>query len=369
MRSVDRVMASMRLEEPDRVPIGETDYDLRKVSEAIGVSFCNEASTDIHARMCEIRRSVETLSTFIENLDLDIVPVSASPSLWGRGGRGIKMIDSDTWVDEWGAKYRSRDGMNWYVGPGLKDIHGIAELEPPDPNAPGVMDGPKLLVERFKGRRALAGSIPGPKMPYLARGIDGYNIDLYRSPSLAKKFMDMATRYNVEIGKRLIEVGVDFIVMTGDVAYNRGPIVSVKHFREVFVPAIREPARSFHKMGVPMVKHTDGFLDPILDDLINSGIDGLHSIEPLAGMDIGKVKAAYGDKICLWGNIDLSYTLSQGTEQEVAEEVKECIKAAAPGGGHILSSSNSYSSAARFENFRWMVRTGRKYGEYAHISS
>ena len=365
-------MACMHLEEPDRVPIGETDYDLRKVSEAIGASFPNEARTGTHARMSEIRRGVEAISAFIENLDLDIVPVQASPSLGGRAGRGggrTKMIDSNSWVDEWGARYRSKGGMNWYVGPGLKDIHDIRELEPPDPNAPGVMDGPKLLVERFKGRRALAGSIPGPKMPYLARGIDGYNIDLYRNPSLANKFMDMATKYNAEMGKRLIEVGVDFIVMTGDVAYNQGPIVSVKHFREVFVPAIREPARIFHKMGVPMVKHTDGFLDPILDDLVNTGIDGLHSIEPLAGMDIRKVKAKYGDKICLWGNIDLSYTLSQGTEQEVAEEVKECVKAAAPGGGHILSSSNSYSSAARFENFRRMVKTGRKYGKYARISS
>jgi len=362
MNSLDRVLAALNLEEPDRVPIGELGYDLNSISSVLGIPVEKE-TTD---RRRVIEREIKILSRFIESLDLDVVPVGPSPP---EGGPKIKKIDEETWIDEWGAKYRYRDGISWYIGPGLNDPSEIEKLEPPDPNAPGMMDGPKILVEKFNGKRALAGMIPGPKMPYLARGIDGYNIDLFRRPSLAKKLMEMATRYNIELGKRLIEVGVDFIVMTGDVAYRRGPIVSVKHFKEVFVPAISEPVRIFHKLGVPMVKHTDGYLEPIIDDLVNTGIDGLHSIEPAAGMDIGKVKARYGDKICLWGGVDLSYTLSLGTRKDVVEEVKSRIASAAPGGGYILSSSNSYSTAVKFENFKAMVEAGKKYGRYLLIKS
>jgi len=357
MNSRDRVLAALNLEEPDRVPIGEIGYDLGSISSVLGFSL-DERITD---RRGVIDKRVKILSRFIEALDLDIVPVTPSSP---KGGSRIKWIDEETWIDEWGAKYRYKDGISWYVGPGLDDPSDIENLEPPDPNLPGMMDEPKILVKKFKGRKALAGIIPGPKMPYLARGIDGYNIDLFRRPSLAKKFMDMATKYNVELGKRLIEVGVDFIVMTGDVAYRRGPIVSVKHFKEVFVPAIREPVRVFHRLGVQMVKHTDGYLEPILDELVGTGIDGLHSIEPAAGMDIERVKARYGDRICLWGGVDLSYTLSLGTRDDVIKEVKNRIVSAAPGGGYILSSSNSYSTAVKFENFKTMVEAGKKYGRY-----
>jgi len=357
MNPRDRVLAALNLEEPDRVPIGEIGYDLGSISSVLGFSL-DEGITD---RGKAIDKRIRILSRFIEDLDLDIVPVNPSPP---EDGSRIRWIDEETWVDEWGSKYRYKNGISWYVGPGLDDPSDIENLEPPDPNAPGMMDGPEILVKKFKGKRALAGVIPGPKMPYLARGIDGYNIDLFRRPSLAKKFMDMATRYNIELGKRLIEVGVDFIVMTGDVAYREGPIVSVKHFKEVFVPAISEPARVFHRLGVPMVKHTDGYLEPIIDDLVKTGIDGLHSIEPTAGMDIGKVKARYGDEICLWGGVDLSYTLSLGTKEDVIKEVKNRIASAAPGGGYIISSSNSYSTAVKFENFKTMVETGKRYGRY-----
>ncbi len=360
MNSSERVLAALNLEEPDRVPIGEIGYDLGSISSILKTPI----DRGISNRKRAVEREVRILSRFIKSLDLDVVPVSPSPP---EGGPKIKRIDEETWIDEWGAKYRYRDGISWYIGPGLDDPSDIEEIEPPDPNAPGMMDGPEILVERFKGKRALAGMIPGPKMPYLARGIDGYNIDLFRRPSLAKKFMDMATRYNIELGKRLIEVGVDFIVMTGDVAYRGGPIVSVKHFKEVFVPAISEPARVFHKLGVQMVKHTDGYLEPIIDDLVKTGIDGLHSIEPAAGMDIGRVKARFGDRICLWGGVDLSYTLSLGTKEDVIEEVKNRIASAAPGGGYILSSSNSYSTAVKFENFKAMVEAGKKYGRYLLI--
>lgn len=360
MRSVDRVLACLELEEPDRVPIGEIGYDLIVISRALGLNYTRTYSGE-NVRMRNIGRDARVLSSFIEKMNLDIVPVApSSPS----GGDRTRMIDNETQVDEWGAKYRYRDGIKWYVGPALKEADDIERLEPPSPYAPGLMDGPKLLTRKFKGERALAGSIPGPKIPYLARGIDGYNIDLFTRPSLARKLMDMVTEYNIELGKRLIEEGVDLIVMSGDVACNGGPIVSVRHFKEVFVPAIREPARVFHKLRIPMVKHTDGYLDPILDDLVKTEIDGLHSIEPMAGMNIEKVKNNHGDKLCLWGNIDLSHTLSIGTTEDVIKEVKERIKIAAPGGGYILSSSNSYSSAMKFSNFSAMVRAGRRYGRY-----
>ncbi len=366
MNQTDRVMAALCLEEPDRVPIGEQIYDAGKVAEALGrLGLEGSAGSEAGTRMARIKRQVDDLTVFIEKMDVDIVPTKPSPPL---SGTAAKWLDKETWVDEWGAKYRLRDGISWYVGPALNDIREIGNLVLPDPEADGVADEAEMLVKRFKGERAIVGTVPGEKLPYLARGINGYVVDLYRNFPFAKRFMEMATEYNVGLGKRLIEAGVDFVCITGDVAGVGGPLFSIKHFKEVFAPATRRIVSELQKCGVPVIKHTDGFLEPILDDLVSTGIDGLQSIEPAAGMDIGSVKARYGDRICLWGNMDLSYTLALGTPAEVQAEVKRCIRAAAGGGGHILSSSNSYSSAMKFENFKAMVEAGRKYGKYPPLA-
>jgi uroporphyrinogen decarboxylase len=81
-------------------------------------------------------------------------------------------------------------------------------------------------------------------------------------------------------------------------------------------------------------------------------------------MDIGKVKARYGDRLCLIGNIDCAFLLPSGSEEEVECTVAETISLAAPGGGFILSSSNSIHPGCKPENYIAMVKAARKYGGY-----
>jgi uroporphyrinogen decarboxylase len=81
-------------------------------------------------------------------------------------------------------------------------------------------------------------------------------------------------------------------------------------------------------------------------------------------MDIGEVKAKYGDRLCILGNIDCTYLLPFGSEEEVAEAVKETIRVAAPGGGYIISSSNSIHPGCKPENYIAMVGAARDYGAY-----
>jgi uroporphyrinogen decarboxylase len=66
----------------------------------------------------------------------------------------------------------------------------------------------------------------------------------------------------------------------------------------------------------------------------------------------------------MWGNIDLKYTLSFGTEDEVETEVKDKIKALAPGGGFILATANSITDFCKVENILTMIRAKEKYGRY-----
>jgi len=115
---------------------------------------------------------------------------------------------------------------------------------------------------------------------------------------------------------------------------------------------------------VPFVKHTDGNVWRILDLLVEAGIDALHPIEPAAGMRIDEVKRRYGDRIAVIGNVDCSIVLPLLSEHDVVEVVKETIAKAAPGGGFVLSSSNSIHPGVKPENFLAMVKAAREYGRY-----
>ena len=115
--------------------------------------------------------------------------------------------------------------------------------------------------------------------------------------------------------------------------------------------------------NVYVMKHSDGNLYPILDDLISLGIDGLHPIEPGA-MDLADVKNRYGSRIFLRGNVDNMHVLPYGSEEDVRRDVRRCIDAAAKGGGFILAESNSMHANVKTENIWTMIDEARKYGVY-----
>jgi uroporphyrinogen-III decarboxylase len=163
----------------------------------------------------------------------------------------------------------------------------------------------------------------------------------------------------------LADYGVE--IMRGalsDVAGRHGPFMHPRKFDELVFPYIRRVANAVHRRGALHVVHSDGDLMPIMDGLVDTGIDGLQSIDPSARMDIGEVKKLYGDKICLMGNIDCAWTLVHMKPEDAVRETKECIEKASPGGGHILSSSSIIHKGIPFENAMAMIETGHKYGKY-----
>jgi uroporphyrinogen decarboxylase len=85
-------------------------------------------------------------------------------------------------------------------------------------------------------------------------------------------------------------------------------------------------------------------------------------------MDIAQAKRDFGKRTCLLGNIDCSFLLVYGSPDEVRQSVKETIAEAAPGGGYIISSSNSIHPGCKPENYLAMVEAAREYGRYPELA-
>ena len=141
-------------------------------------------------------------------------------------------------------------------------------------------------------------------------------------------------------------------------------MISPDKYRRFIMPHMRRESRSFHRKGAYTMIASDGNLMPIAQDyFIGSEVDAAREIEP-GPMDRKTVKREYGDRVCLNGNVDCGRTLGLSSTWEVIEETKQCIEDWSPGGGHILSSSNTISPNVRPENFIAMWRALLKYGKY-----
>jgi uroporphyrinogen decarboxylase len=81
-------------------------------------------------------------------------------------------------------------------------------------------------------------------------------------------------------------------------------------------------------------------------------------------MDLAKVKAAHGDRICLIGNINASETLPYGSAEEIEREVIAALRIAAPGGGYVLCSDHSLHCGIPVSNVMAMLDAARRYGRY-----
>ncbi|MEM2960529.1 MAG: uroporphyrinogen decarboxylase family protein, partial [Candidatus Bathyarchaeia archaeon] len=102
---------------------------------------------------------------------------------------------------------------------------------------------------------------------------------------------------------------------------------------------------------------------------INAGFDGINPLEQTAGMDIGEVKAKYGDKLVLLGGIDCSQLLPLGSPQDVKRAVIKAIREGAPGSGYCLGSSGQIRPGTPLTNVATMFKTAAKYGQYTKASN
>jgi uroporphyrinogen decarboxylase len=244
-----------------------------------------------------------------------------------------------------------------------KDLEGYV---PPDPDEEWRYDYVKKLVKRFKGHRAVYAHATDvfdiAKESLL--GDESYFEAMIKNPDLIDQVNGIVLDYNLRYIKNSIEMGIDYFYITGDFAMTKGPFVSPKHTARFLTPALKKQVELCHSMDIPVIKHTDGNIWPIFDLILETGIDAIHPIDPMSGMDLGEVKEKYGERVCLCGNVNCGPTLSWGSVEEVRQEVKECIRKAGTGGGYICTSSNSVHSGVKPENYVAMVEAIREFGNY-----
>ncbi|MHC4403529.1 MAG: uroporphyrinogen decarboxylase family protein [Planctomycetota bacterium] len=343
MNSRERVIAALERREPDRVPFFECVIDER-VMDAL-LPGCD-------------------YDQFNDWIGLD--NASQNRSSWSRDN--VEFIDEEKGLfrDKWGVirAFGPESTPAPVEGP-IKTPEDLKEYTPPDPHADDVLGTIPDLVARYRGKKAVTAICRDAYFnPAFLRGTEQFLMDMVENPKLVHELIEVCLSYDIPAMQRMVAAGMDVVVFGDDYADKNATLMSPKHFKQFILPGLKRCVDAAHEAGAYVVKHTDGNIMGVIDMIVGTGVDALNPLEPQAGMDVGLVKERYGDRIAIIGNIDCGYLLSQAPAEEVREVTRRTIQIAAPGGGYLLSSSNSIHSSVKPENLMAMVETLREEGQY-----
>jgi uroporphyrinogen-III decarboxylase len=102
--------------------------------------------------------------------------------------------------------------------------------------------------------------------------------------------------------------------------------------------------------------HSDGAIHPIIQDLVEIGLDVLNPVQP-AVMDPAWLRKQFGTRLCYWGSIDIQRTLPFGKPSDVAAEVLARMETLGDRGGLIIGPTHNVQLDTPMDNFWAMVNT------------
>ncbi|MCX6925145.1 MAG: hypothetical protein NT154_18315 [Verrucomicrobia bacterium] len=288
------------------------------------------------------------------------------------------LSESQGWrcsVDEWGRTLRSRDDAYFYevLEAPLASARALdtVQFDPPDLDERFLLGQANLAeaqvaLSRDQKRFCVFGKTGGPYLrSSFVRGETQFLMDIAGDPPLAQAIVD-------KVADHLLRVGLEEIRRWGlqdtgmwifdDMAYNSGPVFSPKSFERIFLPAYRRMIRAYKQAGARYVFfHSDGNILPLLDMLVDAGIDGINPLERRAGMDPVALRSKY-PRLVLAGGVDNTDTLINGPPSRIESEVRALIDLGRNGG--LIIGTHSISPEVTLDHFEAYHRTCEAYGGY-----
>jgi len=142
-----------------------------------------------------------------------------------------------------------------------------------------------------------------------------------------------------------------------DLGYKGAPFMSPAMFREIIQPSYAKTIGFAHSLGLPVIMHSCGYVEPLVPGLIEAGIDCLQVIEVKAGMDLLKLHRLYGEKIAFMGGIDVR-VLSTNDRSLIDAELEAKIPIVKLGNNFVLHSDHSIPRTVDYETYRYFIDKG-----------
>jgi uroporphyrinogen decarboxylase len=335
MNSRERVLSAMMLERPDKIPFGEMGID-----RAFAAKLMNWDLSFATGTRDKDRYSTDEMKAIAEKLHLDTIFYYLRPPIY-----------ADIIVEPTGYLH--------YGEGKIKSVEDCEKIQLPDPYDDNFyIEAAKFAKEKGDYAALLicrAGFYPA----MASMGFENFCLSLYLNRPFVEEVIDLYFNWAKAVAERVSSLGFDIFVTTDDLASKNGLFVSPDVFQDLFIPRLNKIKK---KLSIPWLMHSDGDIMDIIPDIINLGVAGLHPFEKDA-INIKDVKNKFGDKICIWGNLDLNL-LALASPEEVEKEVYYLIENIGTNGAFVLTSGNSITSYCKIENIIRMSETIYQNGTY-----
>ncbi len=346
----NRVLTAVRHREADRVPLAEALIAYENQSKFLGrpvgpddlaaqVEFWSQAGYDyipLNIGMMEPGKVTENshISKILKKVMTEKADQDDENKDWN--------LEFTSFIHSW----KDFEAFPWAEMGALdfSKLTDVAPLLPPGMKAIGVSG--KIFT-----------------LTWMLMGFNHFAMGLIRDPKLVGAVFEQVAKIQYSALDRILALPhVGAIWAVDDLAYNSGPIISVKHFEQYVFPWYKEMARRCHEAGRLFFLHSDGKLDALLPSFINMGLDVIQPIDPTCN-DIADIKKKVAGKLCIVGNVP-NELLRVGTPEDIRDYTRMLLRDVAPGGGFMLGSGNSVPDWAQFENYQAMRETALSEGAY-----
>jgi uroporphyrinogen decarboxylase len=239
------------------------------------------------------------------------------------------------------------------------DIKAIAGAAVHTGRMERFLKGVCLLKEKLKGEVPIACEYISPfTIAARLRGTNEIMVDLYQSPQLVRDLQEVLVPLDIEVGRALIEAGVEYIFYGADMECPL--LISPDHYREFVHQPTSKVVKALAQMGARVLPHMCGDIvkTGIADLLLQMDIHGIMpgNLTPDTVLDLQKLKDRCGERICLFDNLNPNGSLLVGTPAETARETRAHLQKAKSMTGYIFSTSGTTSPNIPRANFEAMNR-------------
>lgn len=370
MNSKERVKAALEKKPADKVPLGFYTVDHDTISKVIGRPTYLRNKPGFKVAIWEGRRDevVESMKKDIVDFykKIDCVDLLTFKEAHPVPPKGFKPEKPPVKIDD--KTYRDKDGV-WKLEPEANDIMFIADgksdelreysaeefsdrsVEKPDPSC---FELSEHLIKHFGREKYIAGYCGGITAVTCLGGTEAGLMTMALQPDIIKACNEQMVFRQNALDRSNILPGVDGVLIEQDMAGTNGPLISPEMFRELCFPYYRRRVQNIKKHVPHVILHNCGNNLPIMDMLVEGGIDAYESIQTTSAMNIKTLAERYGERLCIWGAVSLEALIS-GTVSDVRRDVHRCFEEAEKAKGFILGPSHSIAFGTKYDNFMAML--------------
>jgi len=199
---------------------------------------------------------------------------------------------------------------------------------------------------------------------FMRVGMMGLFVIMLDDPDFAYDLMSAHAQLVMDLYEGLRRMGIEFDVafMADDLGYQAAPLISPALYRQLVFPHHQRLCAHFAAHGLKTILHSDGNVAPLIPHFLDAGFAALNPLEAKAGLDVRILKPRYGDRLVLYGNIDVRKLA--GSKEEIEEEISSKVPVAKEHGGYIYHSDHSVPNNVSFESYRFAIELVKRYGQY-----